>query len=115
MELREIFPKIKSILSDWNVSSEVENVIVFSYNLNEYQFNIMINLWVKDIIQISVGCFLGTYIYSTFNTEVSNYDELEKYLKKLVNTINDDLIDKLNTELKITFNNTLRDELNGKF
>lgn len=57
MELREIFPKIKSILSDWNVSSEVENVIVFSHNLNEYQFNIMINPWVKDIIQISVGVF----------------------------------------------------------
>ena len=113
MELREIFSKIKSILSDWNVSSEVENVIVFSYNLNEYQFNIMINPWVKDIIQISVGCFLGTYVYSTFNTEVSNYDELEKYLKKLINTINDDLTDKLNTELKITLNNTLGGELNG--
>ena len=42
MELREIFPKIKSILSNWNVSSEVENIIIFSYNLNEYQFNIMI-------------------------------------------------------------------------
>ena len=107
MELKEIFPKVKSILSDWNISSEVENVIVFSYNLNDYQFNIMINPGVKDIIQISVGCFLGTYVYSTFNTEVSNYDELEKYLKKLVNTIDDDLTDKLNTELKITLNNTL--------
>lgn len=115
MELKEIFPKIKSILSDWNVSSEVENVIVFSYKLNEYQFNIMINPWVKDIIQISVGCFLNSFVYSTFNTEVSNYGELEMYLKKLVNAINDDLTDKLNTELKITFNNTLRDELNGKF
>lgn len=115
MELKEIFPKIKSILSDWNVSSEVENVIVFSYNLNEYQFNIMITPWVKDIIQISVGCFLKSCVYSSFNTEVSNYGELERYLKKLVNTINDDLIDKFNTELKITFNNTLRDELNGKF
>lgn len=115
MKLKEIFPKIKSILSDWNVSSEVENVIVFSHSLNEYQFNIMINPWVKDIIQISVGCFLNSYVYSAFNTEVSNYDELEKYLKKLVSTINDELTDKLNTELKITFNNTLRDELNGKF
>ena len=113
MELREIFPKIKSILSDWNVSSEVENVMVFSYNLNEYQFNIMINPWGKDTIQVSVGCFLGTYVYSTFNTEVSNYNELEKYLKKLINAINDDLTDKLNTELKITLNNTLRGELNG--
>lgn len=113
MELKEIFPKVKSILSDWNVSSEVENVIVFSYNLNEYQFNIMINPWVKDIIQISVGCFLKSCVYSAFNTEVSNYEELEKYLKKLVSTINNDLTDKLNTELKITFKNTLRDELNG--
>ena len=113
MELKEIFPKIKSILSDWNVSSEVENVIVFSYNLNEYQFNLMITPWTKDTIHVSVGCFLNSCVYSAFNTEVSNYDELEKYLKKLVSTINDDLTDKLNTELKITFKNTLRDELNG--
>ena len=113
MELKEIFPTVKSILSDWNVSSEVENVIVFSYNLNEYQFNIMITPWTKDIIQISVGCLLNSCVYSAFNTEVSNYGELERYLKKLVSTINDDLIDKLNTELKITVKNTLRDELNG--
>ena len=113
MELKEIFPKIKSILSDWNVSSEVENVIVFSHSLNEYQFNIIINPWVKDIIQISVGCLLNSYVYSAFNTEVSNYDELEKYLKKLVSTINDDLTDKLNTDLKIAFNNTFRSRVHG--
>lgn len=113
MELREIFPKIKSILSDWNVSSEVENVIVFSHSLNEYQFNIMITPWVKDIIQISVGCFLGPYVYSAFETKFSDVEELEKYLKKLVNTINDDLTDKLNTELKITFNNTFRSRVHG--
>ena len=113
MELREIFPKIKSILSDWNVSSEAENVIVFSHSLNEYQFNIMINPWTKDTIHISVGGFLGPYVYSAFETKFSDVEELEKYLKNLVSTINDDLIDKLNTELKITFKNTLRDELNG--
>lgn len=113
MELREIFPKIKSILSDWNVSSEVENVIVFSHNLNEYQFNIMITPWVKDIIQISVGCFLNSCVYSAFNTEVSNYDELEKYLKKLTSVINSDLVEELNADLKITMNNTFRSRVNG--
>lgn len=115
MELKEIFPKIKSILSDWDVSSEVENIIIFSYSLSEYQFNIMITPWVKDEIHVSVGCFLGPYVYSAFETKFSDVEELEKYLKKLTNTINEDLTDKLNTELKITFNNTLRDELNGKF
>lgn len=115
MELREIFPKIKSILSNWNVSSEVENIIIFSYNLNEYQFNIMITSGTKDTIHVSVGGFLGHYVYSAFETKFSDVEELEKYLKKLTNTINEDLTDKLNTELKITFNNTLRDELNGKF
>jgi hypothetical protein len=115
MELKEIFPKIKSILSDWSVSSEVENIIIFSYNLNEYQFNIMITPWTKDTIHVSVGGFLGPYVYSAFETKFSDVEELEKYLKKLTNTINEDLTDKLNTELKITFNNTLRDELNGKF
>lgn len=115
MELREIFPKIKSILSNWNVSSEVENIIIFSYNLNEYQFNIMITPWTKDTVYVSVGGFLGPYVYSAFETKFSDVEELEKYLKKLTNTINEDLTDKLNTELKITFNNTLRDELNGKF
>lgn len=113
MELREIFPKIKSILSDWNVSSEVENVIVFSHSLNEYRFNIMITPWTKDTIHVSVGGFLGPYVYSAFETKFSDVEELEKYLKKLTNTINDDLIDKFNTELKITFKNTLGDELNG--
>lgn len=115
MELREIFPKIKSILSNWNVSSEVENIIIFSYNLNEYQFNIMITPWTKDTVHVSVGGFLGPYVYSAFETKFSDVEELEKYLKKLTNTINEDLTGKLNTELKITFNNTLRDELNGKF
>lgn len=113
MELKEIFPGVKRILSDWNVSSEVENVIIFSYSLSEYQFNIMITPWAKDTIHVSVGGFLGSYVYSAFETKFSNEDELEKYLKKLTNTINDDLTDKLNTELKITFNNTLRDELHG--
>lgn len=115
MELKEIFPKIKSILSDWDVSSEVENIIIFSYSLSEYQFNIMITPWTKDTIHVSVGGFLGPYVYSAFETKFSDVEELEKYLKKLTNTINEDLTDKLNTELKITFNNTLRDELNGKF
>lgn len=113
MELREIFPKIKSILSDWNVSSEVENVIVFSHSLNEYQFNIMITPWTKDTIHVSVGGFLGPYVYSAFETRFSDVEELEKYLKKLTNTINDDLTDKLNTELKITFNNTFRSRVHG--
>lgn len=108
MELREIFPKIKSILSHWNVSSEVENVIVFSYNLNEYQFNIMITPWTKDTIHVSVGGFLGPYVYSAFDIKLSNNEELEKYLKKLASVINDDLVEELNTELKITFNNTFR-------
>ena len=62
-----------------------------------------------------MGGFLGPYVYSAFETKFSDVEELEKYLKKLTNTINEDLTDKLNTELKITFNNTLRDELNGKF
>ena len=115
MELKEIFPKIKSILSGWDVSSEVENIIIFSCSLSDYQFNIMINPWDMNTIQVSVGCLLGVYVYSAFDTKFSNSEELEKYLKKLVNTINDDLTDKLNTELKITFNNTLRGELNGKF
>lgn len=113
MELKEIFPKIKSILSDWSVSSEVENIIIFSYNLNEYQFNIMITPWTKDTIHVSVGGFLGPYVYSAFETKFSDVEELEKYLKKLTNTVNEDLTDKLNTELKITFKNTLMDELNG--
>ena len=113
MELKEIFPKIKSILSDWDVSSEVENIIIFSYNLSEYQFNIMITPWTKDTIHVSVGGFLGPYVYSAFETKFSDVEELEKYLKKLTNTVNEDLTDKLNTELKITFKNTLRDELNG--
>lgn len=113
MELKEIFPTVKSILSDWNVSSEVENIIIFSYNLSEYQFNIMITPWTRDTIHVSVGGFLGPYVYSAFETKFSDVEELEKYLKKLTNTINDDLTDKLNTELKITFKNTLRDELNG--
>lgn len=113
MELKEIFPKIKSILSDWSVSSEVENIIIFYYNLNEYQFNIMITPWTKDTIHVSVGGFLGPYVYSSFETKFSDVEELEKYLKKLTNTVNEYLTDKLNTELKITFKNTLRDELNG--
>lgn len=113
MELKEIFPKIKSILSDWNVSSEVESVIVFSYKLNEYQFNIMITPWTKDTIHVSVGGFLGAYVYSAFETKFSNEDELEKYLKKLASVINDDLAEELNTELKITFNNTFRGKVNG--
>ncbi len=113
MELREIFPKIKSILSDWNVSSEVENIIVFSHNLNDYQFNIMINPWGKDTIQVSVGCFLGSYVYSAYDTKFSSVEELEKYLKKLVSTINGDLVEELNTDLKITFNNTFRGRVNG--
>lgn len=113
MELREIFPKIKSILSDWNVSSEVENVIVFSHSLNEYQFNIMITPWTKDTIHVSVGCFLGAYVYSTFDIKFSNNEELEKYLKKLASVINSDLVEELNTELKITFNNTFRSRVHG--
>ena len=113
MELREIFPKIKSILSDWNVSSEVENVIVFSYNLNEYQFNIMITPWTKDTIHVSVGCFLGEYVYSDYNIKFSNNEELENYLKKLVSVISDDLVEELNNELKITMNNTFRGKING--
>lgn len=113
MELKEISPRVKSILSDWAISCDVENILIFYYNINEYQFNIMLNPWDKNTIQISVGCFLNSFVYSTFNTEVSNYDELEKYLKKLVNTINDDLTDKLNTELKITFNNTFRSRVHG--
>lgn len=113
MELREIFPKIKSILSDWNVSSEVENVIVFSYNLNEYQFNIMITPWTKDTIHVSVGGFLGSYVYSAYDTKFSSVEELEKYLKKLVSTINGDLVEELNADLKITMNNTFRSRVNG--
>lgn len=113
MELKEIFSKIKSILSDWNVSSEVENVIVFSHSLNEYQFNIMITPWTKDTIHVSVGCFLGAYVYSAFDTKFSNNEELKKYLKKLASVINDDLVEELNTELKITFNNTFRSRVNG--
>lgn len=113
MELKEISPRVKSILSDWAISCDVENILIFYYNINEYQFNIMLNPWDKNTIQISVGGFLGAYVYSAFDTKFSNDEELEKYLKKLVSTINDDLIDKLNTELKITFKNTLRDELNG--
>lgn len=113
MELKEIFPKIKSILSDWNVSSEVENIIIFSYNLSEYQFNIMITPWVKDTIHVSVGCFLGAYVYSTFDIKFSNNEELEKYLKKLASVINDDLVEELNTELKIVFNNTFRSRVSG--
>lgn len=113
LELREIFPKIKSILSDWTVSSEVENIIIFSHSLNEYQFNIMITPWTKDTIHVSVGGFLGDYVYSSFDTKFSNNEELEKYLKKLVNTINDDLVEELNTDLKIAFNNTFRSRVNG--
>lgn len=113
MELKEIFPKIKSILSDWDVSSEVENIIIFSYSLSEYQFNIMITPWVKDDIHVSVGCFLGAYVYSDFNIKFSTEDELEKYLKKLANVINDDLVEELNTDLKIAFNNTFRSRVNG--
>lgn len=113
MELKEIFPTVKSILSDWNVSSEVENIIIFSYNLSEYQFNIMITPWTRDTIHVSVGGFLGPYVYSAFETKFSDVEELEKYLKKLTNTINDDLTDKLNTELKITFNNTFRSRVHG--
>lgn len=113
MELKEIFPKIKSILSDWSVSSEVENIIIFSYNLSEYQFNIMITPWTKDTIHVSVGCFLGAYVYSAFETKFSNNEELEKYLKKLASVINSDLIEELNTDLKIAFNNTFRGRVNG--
>lgn len=113
MELKEIFPKIKSILSNWNVSSEVENVIVFSYNLNEYQFNIMITPWTKDTIHVSVGGFLGPYVYSDFNIKFSNNEELENYLKKLASVINGDLVEELNTDLKIAFNNTFRSRVNG--
>lgn len=113
MELREIFPKIKSILSDWNVSSEVENIIVFSHSLNEYQFNIMITPWTKDTIHVSVGGFLGPYVYSAYDTKFSSVEELEKYLKKLVNTINGDLVEELNTEMKIAMNNTFRGKVNG--
>lgn len=113
MELREIFPKIKSILSNWNVSSEVENIIIFSYNLNEYQFNIMITPWTKDTVHVSVGGFLGAYVYSAFETKFSNNEELEKYLKKLASVINSDLVEELNTDLKIAFNNTFRGRVNG--
>lgn len=113
MELKEIFPKIKSILSDWNVSSEVENVIVFSHSLNEYQFNIMITPWTKDTIHVSVGGFLGACVYSDFNIKFSNEEELEKYLKKLTSVINDDLVEELNTDLKIAFNNTFRSRVHG--
>lgn len=113
MELREIFPKIKSILSDWSVSSEVENIIIFSYNLSEYQFNIMITPWAKDTIHVSVGGFLGPYVYSAFETKFSNNEELEKYLKKLASVINSDLVEELNTDLKIAFNNTFRGRVNG--
>lgn len=113
MELKEIFPKVKSILTDWDVSSEVENIIIFSYSLSEYQFNIMITPWVKDDIHVSVGCFLGTYVYSSFDIKFSNNEELEKYLKKLASVINDDLVEELNTDLKITFNNTFRGRVNG--
>lgn len=113
MELKEIFPKIKSILSDWDVSSEVENIIIFSYSLSEYQFNIMITPWVKDDIHVSVGCFLGTYVYSDFNIKFSNNEELENYLKKLASVINGDLVEELNTDLKIAFNNTFRSRVNG--
>lgn len=113
MELKEIFPKIKSILSDWNVSSEVESVIIFSYSLSEYQFNIVITPWTKDTIYVSVGCFLGAYVYSTFDIKFSNNEELEKYLKKLASVINDDLVEELNTDLKIAFNNTFRRRVHG--
>lgn len=60
-----------------------------------------------------MGGFLGPYVYSAFETKFSDVEELEKYLKKLTNTINDDLTDKLNTELKITFNNTFRSRVHG--
>jgi hypothetical protein len=113
MELREIFPKIKSILSDWDVSSEVENIIILSCNLSDYQFNIMITPWDMNTIQVSVGCFLGAYVYSTFDIKFSNNEELEKYLKKLASVINSDLVEELNTELKITFNNTFRSRVHG--
>lgn len=113
MELREIFPKIKSILSDWSVSSEVENIIIFSHSLSDYQFNIMITPWTKDTIHVSVGCFLGAYVYSAFDTKFSTNEELEKYLKKLASVINSDLVEELTTELKITFNNTFRSRVRG--
>lgn len=113
MELKEIFPKIKSILSAWDVSSEVENIIIFSYNLSEYQFNTMITPWTKDTIHVSVGCFLGAYVYSTYDIKFSNNEELEKYLKKLASVINDDLVEELNTDLKIAFNNTFRSRVHG--
>ena len=73
----------------------------------------MITPWAKDTIHVSVGGFLGPYVYSAFETKFSDVEELEKYLKKLTNTINDDLTDKLNTELKITFNNTFRSRVHG--
>ena len=60
-----------------------------------------------------MGCFLGAYVYSAFETKFSNNEELEKYLKKLANVINDDLVEELNTDLKITFNNTFRGRVNG--
>lgn len=113
MSLKEIFPKIKSILSGWDVSSEVENIIIFSYALSDYQFNIMITPWDKNTIHVSVGCFLGAYVYSDFNIKFSTEDELEKYLKKLGSTINDDLVEELNTDLKIVLNNTFRSRVNG--
>lgn len=113
MELKEIFPTVKSILSDWSVSSEVENIIIFSYNLSEYQFNIMITPWTRDTIHVSVGGFLGPYVYSTYDIKFSNNEELEKYLKKLASVINSDLVEELNTDLKITFNNTFRSRVNG--
>lgn len=73
----------------------------------------MITSWTRDTIHVSVGGFLGPYVYSAFETKFSDVEELEKYLKKLTNTINDDLTDKLNTELKITFNNTFRSRVHG--
>lgn len=73
----------------------------------------MITPWTRDTIHVSVGGFLGPYVYSAFETKFSDVEELEKYLKKLTNTINDDLTDKLNTELKITFNNTFRSRVHG--
>ena len=113
MELKEIFPKIKSILFDWNVVSEVENILILSYNLKNYSFNIMITPWSKDTIDVSMGCFLGEYVYSDYNIKFSTADELEKYLKRLGNVISDDLVEELNTDLKIAMKNTFRSRVNG--
>ena len=60
-----------------------------------------------------MGCFLGAYVYSAFGTKFSNNEELEKYLKKLASVINSDLVEELNTDLKIAFNNTFRGRVNG--